>query len=342
MLELVLVSVVLLVASVVVSEVLVQVLNRLVKPLASRTRTTLDDRLVAVARLPLRLLGLFVGVYFALDNFFPGAVFWGRSISFWWGSFLVVWGGFAAARLGDAVVSWYGSEFYPELEGRARISADVVPLLRRLVKALAWLVALIVLLDRFGVEVGPLVAALGIGGLAVAFALKDILSNFFASVYLLSEKPVKTGEFIALENEKGVVKGFVEEIDWRVTRVRTRDNFVYFIPNEKIVLGAIVNFSRGRGSWKGSSVLVGVDYSADVKKVKKVLARAVAGVQEEDARLVKGVEPRIRLEGFGSQGYVFRVQYRVTGLQEAEEVDSLVRERIVEEFERNGIKLKPA
>lgn len=331
-----------LIAALVVSELLLLVLNRVVRPLVSKTRTTLDDRLIEAVQTPVRLLGVIVGVYLTVNVTSPGAVLLERNAGFWLGTALIAWGGLLAANLVNAFILWYYREVSAEakLKARFKISEEFIPFVRRAVKITIYALTFIVLLDRFGVEVGPLLAALGIGGLAVALAVKDSLANFFAGIYLLTDKPIRQGEYIAIDNEQSVIKGFVEEVGWRTTRVRTRGNFTYYIPNEKITNSNLVNFSRGiEDNWKGSSILVGVDYSADAEKVKKLLVEAVKKVRKTDKRISSAVDPVARLEDFGDNALVFRVMFRITNHFETEAVQGAVREQVIADLRKARISI---
>ena len=323
------------------AEIFLFLLDRVVKPLVLRTKTTLDDRVVEAIGEPVRTLAIIFGVYFTLNPLVPGALFLERSVGFWLGTALIVWAGHLASKLANAVMVWYMREFSGDDINKThmKINKDFIPFLRWVLRICIYLVTFSIVLHRFGVDIAPLVTALGIGGLAVALALQTTLSSFFAGFYLLTDHPIKSGEFIALENENAVIKGFVEEIGWRMTRIRTRGNYTYFIPNEKITSTSIVNFSRGiQNNWKGAAVSVNVKHGSDVEKVKKILHDAVRKVQKRDPKIAKS-EPIVRLEDFGASGLEFKVLYEVNNYFETEVVAGEVREEILKDFEKSGIEI---
>ncbi len=330
-----------LIGLVVAAEVFLVILNRVIKPFILKTKTTLDDRIVDALEEPVRMLGILLGLYFMIDPLVGSSLFYGHDFGFWFQSVLILWTGHLLSRIVNAVIAWYVQEYSvdPKYKSQLKINKDIIPILRWLSRILIYLITLIIILQRFGIEITPLVTALGIGGLAVALALQSTLSSFFAGFYLLSDHPIRGGEFIALEDENAVVKGFVEEIGWRMTRIRTRGNYTYFVPNEKIISTSIVNFSRGiQNNWKGASVTVGVKYGSDVAKVKKVIKEAVYAVQKRDPKIAKS-EPVVRLEKFGDSALEFKALYEVNNYFETELVASEVREEILKGFAKAGIEI---
>ncbi len=331
-----------LIAAVVVSEALLFILENIVKPLTAKTKTTLDDRLIDAIKTPVRLMGIIIGIYLTISPLYQNALLLDRTLEFWLGTALILWSGLLVSNLINAVIVWYYRELSEEsaLKSNVKVSHDFVPMLRRIVKATTYIVTIIIVLDRFGVEITPLITALGIGGLAVALALKDTLANFFAGVHLLTDKPIKVGEFISIDDERSPIKGFVEEVGWRTTRIRTRGNFTYYIPNEKITLSNIVNYSRGiENNWKGASIVVSVDYKSNVEKVKEILINAVKKTTGKNTFIASDFEPYARLEEFGDSAMIFKLFYRISTFSEAEAVAGQVREQILEDFRKNKINI---
>ncbi|MDO9585026.1 MAG: mechanosensitive ion channel [Syntrophales bacterium] len=106
--------------------------------------------------------------------------------------------------------------------------------------------------------------AIGIGGLAIALALQDTLSNLFAGIHILMEKPLRVGDFVKLETGQ---EGFVEDIGWRTTKVRMLPNNMVIIPNSRLSQSILTNYCLPE---KRLSLLIpiGVSYSSDPAKVR--------------------------------------------------------------------------
>jgi MscS family membrane protein len=135
------------------------------------------------------------------------------------------------------------------LEERARGSPSrmddhLVPLTRRIVKMLLVVLGGVLALQSFGVDVGSLVAGLGIGGLAVALAAKDTIGNFFGSVAIFLDRPFQIGDWVATTN--GSVEGTVESVGFRSTQIRTIGDTVVTVPNARMADAEINNFGARR------------------------------------------------------------------------------------------------
>jgi MscS family membrane protein len=135
------------------------------------------------------------------------------------------------------------------LEERARGSPSrmddhLVPLTRRIVKMLLVLLGGVLALQSFGIDVGSLVAGLGIGGLAVALAAKDTIGNFFGSVAIFLDRPFQIGDWVATTN--GAVEGTVESVGFRSTQIRTIGDTVVTVPNARMADADVNNFGARR------------------------------------------------------------------------------------------------
>ena len=120
------------------------------------------------------------------------------------------------------------------------------------------------ILSRLGFNVSAIIASLGIGGLAIALATKDILANFFASVMMLFDNSFSQGDSIVC----GDIEGVVVEVGLRKTTVRTADNALIFVPNSKLASDPIRNWTRRRLG-RLIKLTVGLEYKASSAQVKK-------------------------------------------------------------------------
>jgi small-conductance mechanosensitive channel len=93
----------------------------------------------------------------------------------------------------------------------------VTSLLLAVVKAVIYVIGALIILNFMGISIAPLITALGAGGLAMALALQDTLSNLFAGIHIMAEQAIRAGDFIRLETGQ---EGHVEDISWRTTRIR--------------------------------------------------------------------------------------------------------------------------
>ena len=320
------------VASAVVAEVLLRVFERVFKSLAAKTKTTLDDRLVEAEHGPLRLLIIIPGTYLALVYFYGTYAVLERPLEFWFGLALIIGFGHLAANVVSAFMRWYANEV-----SGARPKADVFPIARKIVKLTVYLATAIIVLQELGVEIGPLLAGLGIAGLAVALALQSTLANFFSGVYLLSDKPVRVGDYVSIDSETSGVSGTVREIGWRTTKVQTLGNVIFVLPNEKVANSVIVNYSSSRDAGRSVIFKVGVDYESDPDKVVKLLKQAVVNAAKKNEAIVKDYKPIARFENFGDSALSFKLIFQVTSHVDRWAAEAQVKRELLDLFRKNKV-----
>ncbi len=123
---------------------------------------------------------------------------------------------------------------------KTRIDDLLIPLVRKTVKIFIAAIGVVWLADALSIDVLPLITGLGIGGLAVAFAAKDTIENFFGSVSVILDRPFDVGDWIVV----GDVEGTVEELGFRSTRIRTFYNSLVTVPNASLVRANVDNYGR--------------------------------------------------------------------------------------------------
>lgn len=240
------------------------VIKRLMK-LAERSASDFDDILLLAIRKPIGWLCFLLGLWAALtvlplptepvdlDRF---AFAFMKSATIFIGFWLVV-------RL--------VSGFIKSAEDKARESnpqlAGVLPLGRKTVVVLMWILAVLIALQNLGYSVASLLAGIGIGGAALAFAAKDTLANFFGSLVIFVDKPFAIGDWVKV----GTIEGTVEEVSLRVTRVRTFERSLITIPNQDLTTKPIENFSRMEK--RRIKFEVGVTFDTPVEKLEAGIAR---------------------------------------------------------------------
>ncbi|OYT32835.1 mechanosensitive ion channel protein MscS [Candidatus Woesearchaeota archaeon ex4484_78] len=175
---------------------------------------------------------------------------------------------------------------------------------KRSLDIIIYTVAGIIILNFFGIKVTPILATLGVGGIAVALALQDTLENFFSGFYIVTDKSVKLGDLIELEG--GAIKGHVEDIGWRTTRIKTLSGNMIIIPNSKLSQAITTNYDLQN---KQTSVIipVSVSYDSDLEKVEKTSEQVAKKIQKNTKGAVSAFEPIIRYNMFGDNGIHFKV-----------------------------------
>ena len=180
-------------------------------------------------------------------------------------------------------------------------------LINKAVSIVIFIIAIAVILGYFRIDITPLVAGVGLGALAIGLALQSTLSNFFAGMHLLSDRPINVGDFIELDKD---TSGVVEDIGWRSTRIRTMVDNLLIIPNAKLADSNIINYSKPKQSlniW----VHCGVAYESDLRKVEKITLEVAKEIQKNTSGAVKDFEPLFRYREFGDSNINFIAVLRV-------------------------------
>jgi len=217
---------------------------------------------------------------------------------------------------------------------RRSLALAVTGLAQTSARAAVLVVGALVLLGALGVQITPLLTALGVGGLAVALALQDTLSNLFAGLHLLADKPIRVGDYVKLADG---VEGFVVDVGWRSTRVRQLQNSIAIVPNSSVAKATIVNYDLPE-SRLGIVVRVSVDYASDPDRVEAVLVEEAERAASEVPGLLGEPKPSVRLiPGFGESGLEFSLGCTVASYVDQYLVQHELRKRIVRRFRAEGI-----
>ena len=168
----------------------------------------------------------------------------------------------------------------------------LVPLFGKTLRVFIIILAgIIVIQNLTGIEIGPLLASLGIGGLAVALAAKDSIANFFGTLTILFDKPFQVGERIVIDNYDGVV----EDVGFRSTRIRLLTGHLVTIPNEKVVNSGLENIGRRPNiRWLTN---IGITYDTPPEKIEKAVA-IIREILADHEGMHPDFPPRAYFNGF--------------------------------------------
>lgn len=175
-----------------------------------------------------------------------------------------------------------------------------------LTKLLVLLIGVLIILQTLGISITPILTALGVGGLAVALALQDTLSNLFAGIHILLSRKIRPGDYVKLESGE---EGYVTDITWRNTTIRALPNNMIIVPNSKLASAIVINFYQPEREM-AVLVQVGVGYESDLKKVEKVTMEVGKEVMREVPGGVSEFEPFIRYHTFADFSINFTVILR--------------------------------
>jgi len=173
-------------------------------------------------------------------------------------------------------------------------------------RTLVFIVGGLVVLQTLGVSITPILTALGVGGLAVALALQDTLSNLFSGLQIIGSGQVKPGDFIRLESGE---EGFVADVTWRNTTIRQLSNNMVIVPNSHLASSRVTNFDQPDKS-QAVLVQVGVAYDSDLQRVEQLTAEVGRDVMKSVSGGVAEFDPFVRFHTFGDSSIDFTVILR--------------------------------
>lgn len=272
-----------------------RILSGSIKRLVARSETDFDDRLVDILHRPIRatvlLIGLIIATYrlgLSDDGERITVLIVTTMLIFVWVAF-----GRRLSRLILATMRRDPDRF-------TFVQESTEPLLSNAVAVLLFLVAAYTILVAWDINITGLVASAGIIGLALSFAAQDTLSNLFAGVAILSDRPYKIGDFIILDTGE---RGRVTRIGLRSTRLLTRDDVEVSIPNGVMGASKIVNEAGGPPRRYRIRTGVGVAYGSDIDLVGEVLN----SVAVEHDKTLPQPSPRARFRKFGDSSIEFEL-----------------------------------
>ncbi|MDD5566118.1 MAG: mechanosensitive ion channel family protein [Candidatus Omnitrophica bacterium] len=262
-----------------------------------KTSSKIDDIIIGAIRGPFVIWFLMLGIYFALAiSAVPQNVV--HIIS----KIILVLGIISVTF----VLSNIASKFITVYSNRIESALPVTTLTQNFSRIIVFGIGILIILNSLGISIAPILATLGVGGLAVALALQDTLSNLFAGFYTIASKQVRVGDYVKLESGE---EGYVIDINWRNTKIKMLPNNVVLVPNSKLTQSIITNYYLPD---KEMAVLinVGVHYDSDLKKVEKVTCEVAKEVMKEVAGGVPGFDPFIRYHTFADFSINFTVILR--------------------------------
>jgi small-conductance mechanosensitive channel len=219
---------------------------------------------------------------------------------------------------------------------RRSMGGGVTGLARTSVRLIVLVIGLLVMLSSLGIQITPILTALGVGGLAVALAVQDTLSNLFAGMHLLADKPIRVGDYVRLGDG---IEGYVVDLSWRSTRLRTLQNNTIVVPNQQVARSVITNYDLPEPRML-LPLRVSVAYGSDPDRVERVLLDEVTRAMADIPGLLDDPKPTVRLiPGFGDSSLDYTLACHVASFVDQFEVQHLVRTRLLQRLAVEGIEI---
>jgi len=197
-----------------------------------------------------------------------------------------------------------------------------------------YLLGFLIALDYLSVSITPLITALGIGGLAVALALQDTLSNLFSGLNILMTHKIRPGDFVRLDTGE---EGVVTDITWRNTTIRANDNNLVIVPNSKLGAAIITNTHLPEMEM-GLFLPVTVAFDNDLALVEHVTLEVARETLSGPERRIPGFEPVVRYSAFTELGVRLTVVLRVREFRDQYPIKHDFFKRLHERYRREGIR----
>ncbi|MDO8998578.1 MAG: mechanosensitive ion channel family protein [Bacteroidota bacterium] len=179
-------------------------------------------------------------------------------------------------------------------------------IIQNIIRVIVFLIGIMLILRAFGISIAPILTALGVGGLAVALALQETLSNLFAGIQIIASKKIRNGDYIKLDSGQ---EGYVMDITWRNTIIRAIQNNLIIIPNSKLSSAIITNYNFPENELS-VIIQVGVSYDSDLDVVEKLTIETAKEVMQLFEGGIKNFEPFIRYHTFSDSSINFSVILR--------------------------------
>ena len=299
--------------------------------LSQRTKTDLDDLIVAAVKGHIPFWFVLAGVVLAARTSPLSPEHHGRLDKF-------------AAALFVLSLSLAGANLVTGLVERAAKRAGstvaAASLIRNVLRTVVLVIGGLLALQSLEIEglerpISHILTALGVGSLAVALALQPTLSNLFAGLHITLAKPMRIGDFVELENG---TQGFIVDIGWRATKLREGNNNLVIVPNARLVEMISKNYSLPEPE-QNITVAVGVSYASDLARVEAVTLEVAREAQESVPEAAPGFAPAVRFHTFGASSIDFNVVLRVRQLPDRAVLAHEFIKRLKTRFEREGIEI---
>ena len=307
--------------------------EKLITRLVKRTKTDLDDRILEIVRKPLLIFFITYAIVSSTEILDLPDIFYFYLYNIYW-SVVILLFGYMAYRLWKDVIIYFFSKVAEKTE--TEIDDILVPVFDKVGGIVIVVVILAYFLNKiFSIDITLVMASMGVLGLVLAFAAQDSLSNFFAGILLMLDRPFAEGDIVMLGDSDKWYK--VERVGLRSTRFYSLwEGVMVVIPNNKLATERIINIVEPDTTLVGK-VEFSVSYGSDVKKVIKV-AEEVARAHP-DVVVSKTDAPVVRFSKFGESSLDFTIWFTVKHYDLKFKVQSELRTALFERFAKEGIEI---
>jgi len=315
----------LIIASIIGAKIIYWIMSRVASKFTQKTKSKLDDILLDMLEKPIAYL---IGVTGIWKSIFYLNISASTESSIDKTFYLVVVGlvAWALTRTIEALIEVY---LIPIVEkSESDLDDQLLPILRKTLKTLIWIIFIVIGLDNAGYDVGAVIAGLGIGGLAFALAAQDSVKNLFGGITIFVDKPFQVKDRIKISG----FDGSVEEIGIRSTRIRTLEGRRVTIPNSKFSESAIENVTSEPN--RKVVLNLGLTYDANQEQIQKglkLLNSIVSNHTSTEENVITG------FNGFNESSLNLILVYYIKPGEDILETQTTINLQILEQFELNQL-----
>jgi len=267
------------------------------KKIAQKTKTDFDDMIIeAIEKVFKKPFYAFVSVYAALKYLTLS-----QTLDMILHYILILVGTYYGIKFVSTFVDYGTRKFMEKGKEGQKIDASALKLMNSIAKAFLWLMAALLILSNLGYNINTLIAGLGVGGIAVAFALQNILADVFASFSIHFDKPFETGDFIEIGTDGGTVK----RIGIKSTRITTVKGDELVISNRELTESRVHNYKKMEK--RRITFHIGVEYgtpSEKLKKIPKIITEIISKIELLEME-------RVHFKEFGDSDLKFEIVYYI-------------------------------
>lgn len=312
-------------ASFSLAKIVYWIFSQIIKKITLKTKSKLDDIIIDMIEEPLVLAIVITGFWYGSEylKLSDGFIEFRTKVFYILITFNIAW---FVVRLLDAIIVEYLTPLVEKSDGD--LDDQLLPIIRKSLKTIIWIIAVVVGLNNAGYDVGALIAGLGIGGLALAMAAKDSVANLFGGVMIFTDKPFILKDRIKIAGVDGVVK----EIGVRSTRLTTLEGRTVTIPNSKFTDSVIENITSEPS--RKIVITLGLTYDTspeNMNKAQEIIKDAINKNESTEDAVTVG------FTGFGSFSLDILVVYYIKSGEDIVTTQNNINLEILSNFNKEKI-----
>lgn len=321
------IALLILLGSFVIAKLIYWIFGNIVKVASRKTKTKIDDIIVDMLEEPI-ILGLTIfGLWYGFRQLvFPESINdWVNTVYMVMVAITITW---LIARLMDAIIKEYLVPLTEKTE--STMDDQMIPVIRKGLRAVIWILGIIVALNNAGYNVGALLAGMGIGGLAMAMAAKDTVANIFGGITIFTDKPFKINDRVKLNG----FDGNITEIGIRSTRLKTLAGRIVTIPNSKFTDGMVENVTVEPS--RKVALNLGLVYETPAAKMEEAL-ELLKEIASQNSSLEENTV--IGFNNFGDFSLGILFIYYIKSGENIIATQSAINLEIMRKFEAHGLEM---